>query len=134
MTSRCASNLALATVVVCAACTSIELEALHAPPVGGTAIVDADDRTIELSAGTALAIECAVAPTFEPCTGAETTIVGEGIASTRRLHVDNLYLSYGGTEGLPRSGFVLIGHAEGEAELEVATNEGDVAYQIRIVE
>ncbi len=130
--SRILASLPLLSL--CWACTSVELEALHSPTLGAEGTVDAEEQTIELSTGTALAIECNVVPTYEPCAGMEVMVHDVELASSRSLFLDNLFLRYDGTGASPRSGFVVIGHAVGETELVVRTDDADATYQIRIVE
>ncbi|MBT8495906.1 MAG: hypothetical protein KJO07_22875 [Deltaproteobacteria bacterium] len=121
----------LAALVLCAGCQDIELSAMHAPPPGAELSVDRDEQRIELSVGTAAAIEC-IYGGYDPCTDVEIE-GGDGTVTVYPLHIAGLD-QYSWNRDQPRAGFVVVGSELGVTEIEVRSSEGEKRYQIEVVE
>ena len=121
----------LVVILVCAGCQDIELSAMHPPPPGATLEVDRDAESIELSVGTAAAIECSFAG-YDPCADLEV-ISEDAVITIYPLHIGGLD-SYSWTRDSPRSGFVVLGNEIGSGELEIRSNDGEKHYRIEVVE
>ena len=119
-------------IALVSGCTDITLEVAHIPAVESIGAVDAEDHEIEISVGTALAIECTVTPAMRACSDVEAIVDDESISSSYRLHLDRFVEAYAWPNE-QRAGFILVGRRQGKTTLEVITGDGDAQYQIHVV-
>lgn len=135
--------LALVALASLAGCGP-HYEALTVPPPFVEAeLCDGSDtcggeRTIKLTKGIALAIECKTA-NGTPCNNVTATPVDGEVATVFEGYLDTLspatyYGSSGTTGARPRSVFVVVGRAAGTTSLRVQSDEGDNAFAVTIVE
>lgn len=124
------SIVALAVVALAAGltgCTEPYFESLSAPPPTKTADLDSADKTIEISAGVALAFECSL--NNAPCQAAKASVGDEAIATVARAYLDYLSdaiydPSVSASRGkTARTAFVVVGRAPGKTKLTVKLDD-----------
>lgn len=135
-------SLAVPMLLALVACgRDPEFKPITTAPPGATAEMHQDDsidaRTIRLTEGVAMAIECEDGKS-RPCSFDGTTIDDEAIASFRRAFADlDQSVVRGEVAGqrshLNRTVFVVIGKKPGRATMTVRTGYGDVPVTVEVL-
>lgn len=125
-------GLLLAAAWILAGCGDVQLSAVTAPPPGAVAELDDDCRTVRLSRGVALAIEC-VHTLDGPCGELAPRSSDEAVVRGLPGYSDALVPWYP-RDDRQRSVFVVVGGEPGSAELSLATAVGDVVLEVEVVE
>lgn len=140
--SRRIISLSLLACVAAAVtgCGDPELKPLTTAPPGAIAELHEnrsnDTRSVRLTEGVAIAIECVDAK-GRPCSFDGTTIDDASIAMFRKAFADldqkEVRRSNGRTSHLDRSVFVVAGRKAGRATMTVRTGYGDIPLQVEVL-
>jgi len=148
MTPMLRSLLPLALLAALGAgCSQTTVTVLTQGPPGRAAYVDAEARTLTLSRGVAVALECTSwSEAYSgPCRELAPTLDDESLATLLPVHVDALPRQLAGNGGhrheeravrgtADRAGFVLVAAAAGEGELTVLSQDGPPLTLALVVE
>jgi hypothetical protein len=110
------------------------LSAVTTPPPLRTAQLDDWAQTVELSVGVALAFSCDDW-TAMPCQGAKASVEDTAVAQVYPAHLNQLSRDWGPGQRGPRAetGFVIAGLKPGSTTLHVMSEDGDVAFAVKVV-
>ena len=104
----------------------LQLEAMTAPPPGATAELDADDKVITLTRGTALAVACVDGGDL--CGDMKLTVGNSAIADARVAFRNALDFTWDGPQ--QATSFVIFARSAGRTTVEVDSDAGDVTYDV----
>jgi len=104
----------------------------HAPPPDSEASIDNEEETVELTQGSALAIECTI-DGMGPCENVEVRTIGSETARVYRVHYGDLQDPQYGLESFSQHGFVVTGLQTGVTELEVQTSDASRTYELKVL-
>ena len=129
----------LATLFCCGAllagCEQVDFSAVSSPAPGAVAQLDNGDREIQLSAHTALAIECSTLK--GPCHDVQVRVADNQIVQVYPASVDRLVASY--SDGRyagdqPASVWIVAGLQAGMTRIHFGTDAGSADFDVFILD